>query len=84
MQVEASLACGFSVADLPPLLLDHEECPDLVLVGHEPDFSHTVSVLTGGGDLVCKKGSLIRVDLYRLDPPAGELVWLIPPRVLDI
>ena len=84
VEVEPALACGFGPGDLAPLLARYQDLDSLVLVGHEPDFSYTVSALTGGGDLVCKKGSLIRVDLHRWDPPAGELVWLIPPRVLAL
>jgi phosphohistidine phosphatase len=84
VQIEPALACGFCAADLPELLTRHAAASQLVLVGHEPDFSSTVSDLTGGSFVVCKKGSLIRVDLYRLDPPAGELVWLIPPKALAL
>ena len=46
----------------------------LMLVGHEPDFSLTVGAICGGGDIVCKKGSLARVDLF-LDRSDG-LFWI--------
>lgn len=54
----------------------------VLLVGHEPSFSATISDLIGGGALVCKKGGLARVDLYPGPELRGELVWLLPPRAL--
>jgi phosphohistidine phosphatase len=53
-----------------------------MLVGHEPDFSETISQVTGGSRVVVKKGGLACVQL---DDPAslrGTLVWLIPPKFL--
>jgi len=83
-QVEDVLACGFGMADLEDLLARHPLARKLVLVGHEPDFSSMISRLTGGADLVVKKGSLARVDLYQECPAAGDLIWLIPPRAMAI
>jgi len=52
-------------------------------VGHEPDFSDTISRLIGGGRLDLKKGGLALVELEDRATPAGRLLWLLPPRVLD-
>jgi phosphohistidine phosphatase len=76
------LAPGFGFEELAEIVKERPEAEGLILVGHEPDFSETISRLVGGGRLVCKKGSLARVDITNLDPLQGELVWLIPPRVL--
>lgn len=76
------LAPGFGIPELVELLRDHPRAENILLVGHEPDFSQTLSALIGGGRLVCKKAGLARVDLFQSDPPQGELVWLIPPRIL--
>ena len=73
---------GFDLEKLGGILQENAEAEALMLVGHEPDFSETVAALVGGGRLVFKKGGLARVDLTRLDPPEGELVWLIPPKAL--
>ncbi len=78
----AGLAPGFNQHNLPDLVAAYTNAGALLLVGHEPDFSITVEGLIGGGRLVVKKGSLIRVDLTALDPLRGELVWLIPPKAL--
>jgi phosphohistidine phosphatase len=77
------LASGFGMAELAEILKDHKEAKSILLVGHEPDFSETVSALIGGGSLVFKKAGLARVDLSSLFPPKGELIWLIPPKVLE-
>ncbi|MBS1252040.1 MAG: hypothetical protein MAG451_01076 [Anaerolineales bacterium] len=81
---DARLAPGFDVSDLAEILEDHLDDARLMLVGHEPDFSETLSDLIGGGEIVCKKASLARVDLYGGPSLRGELVWLIPPKVLAL
>jgi phosphohistidine phosphatase len=53
-----------------------------MVVGHEPDFSDTISALIGGGRIVCKKGGLALVEIPDAQSRKGELVWLVPPKVL--
>jgi phosphohistidine phosphatase len=79
---DARLAPGFNEKKLRALLLDHPNINALMVVGHEPDFSETISALIGGGRIICKKGGLALVDLPNAHSPHGELVWLIPPKVL--
>ncbi len=76
------LAPGFGLPGLTELLKDHKSAQNILLVGHEPDFSQTVSDLIGGGYLVFKKGGLARVDIIQPLPIKGELVWLVPPKLL--
>jgi phosphohistidine phosphatase len=80
--VDERLEPGFGSSDLAEILEEHPQADEIMLVGHEPDFSETISYLIGGGTIVCKKGSLARVDLVDAGPMAGELVWLVPPKVL--
>ena len=82
LQVDERLSPGFGPSDLKEILDSQESAEAVMLVGHEPDFSYTISYLIGGGNVVCKKGSLARVDLTDAGPLAGELIWLIPPKVL--
>jgi phosphohistidine phosphatase len=79
---EQRLQPGFDLQQCQALLSDYATCKKLMLVGHEPDFSVVIGQLIGGGSVRCKKGGLARVDLP--DPLAlhGELIWLLPPRVL--
>lgn len=76
------LSPGFNSERLASIFEDYPGMDSIMLVGHEPDFSETISGLIGGGSLVCKKGSLARVDLVGESLLGGELVWLIPPKAL--
>ena len=76
------LGPGFSSDDLVEVLQSYPEASNILLVGHEPDFSQTISALIGGSRLVVKKGGLARVDVINADPLQGELVWLLPPRAM--
>jgi phosphohistidine phosphatase len=82
--VDERLEPGFGPGDLEEILEEYPQADEIMLVGHEPDFSETISYLIGGGTIVCKKGSLARVDLVDAGPLAGELVWLIPPKALTL
>jgi phosphohistidine phosphatase len=76
------LAPGFGVGALLEMVREHPGLSAIIVVGHEPDFSETISALIGGGRVVCKKGSLARVDLPADGSLNGELVWLVPPGIL--
>ena len=82
--VEADELVNLGVDKLAALLERYAFAESLLLVGHEPDFSMTIDMICGGGNVVVKKGSLIRVDLYATVPPRGGLVWSIPPRMLTL
>jgi phosphohistidine phosphatase len=75
------LAPGFGSDDLDKVLLDHAGAQSILLVGHEPDFSLTISTLVGGRVLL-KKGGLARVDITNTEPLQGELHWLLPPKLM--
>jgi phosphohistidine phosphatase len=82
LTVDARLEPGFGPSDLAEILEEYPLADEILFSGHEPDFSLTISYLIGGGNVVCKKGSLARVALVDAGPLAGELVWLIPPKAL--
>jgi phosphohistidine phosphatase len=48
---------------------------DVLLVGHEPDFSNAVAMLTGGR-VKLKKGGMAAIE-------DGELQWLLTPKQLS-
>jgi phosphohistidine phosphatase len=79
---DARLAPGFDVRHLEHLLAAHGPAESVMVVGHEPDFSHTVAELIGGGDIVMKKGGLARVDVTAPAAGGGQLVWLLTPPLL--
>lgn len=78
------LAPGFTANQLIRILRDQPDAQAVMLVGHEPDFSETISTLVGGGRIVCKKGSLALVELAHAGSSHGELVWLLSPQVLTL
>jgi phosphohistidine phosphatase len=70
---------GLEVDDLADLTARHGE--DLVLVGHEPDFSVLVHAITGARISFPKAGAAA------IDPIAGqtgELRWFLRPRALAL
>ncbi len=77
---DARLSPGFGIEQLKEILAGYAAKNALMLVGHEPDFSFTISTLSGGGHIVCAKGSFARLNLSNPQVLEGELVWLIPPK----
>ncbi len=83
VRVDDRIAPGFDLDDLQDILLENQGM-DMLFVGHEPDFSLMVGALIGEGEIVFKKGSFARVDVYQVRPPQGALIWLLPPRILTL
>lgn len=72
------LAPGFSRADLERLLKKYPE-ENLMIVGHEPDFTEVISELTGATLKLSKAGTAL-LELNR-SWRNGRLLWLFPPKV---
>lgn len=79
---ESVLAPGFSSSLLLALIEKHGS-RDLLLVGHEPDFSAAIRALTGG-DVKMAKAGFACVEIVYPQTTAGELLWLIPPKVFKV
>lgn len=77
LKKESALGCGFDVNKLRKIIYRHAK-EDLMLVGHEPDFSTVIRALTGG-TIKLAKGGLARVDLAT-GAQKGRLIWLLPPK----
>lgn len=75
---------GFDTERLRQILQDHAKADAIMVVGHEPDFSGTIGRLVGGAKIDLKKGGLACVDLPDPSSLNGELVWLVPPKVLTL
>lgn len=80
--IDDRLGFGFDVSDVRSLIDEHPGANRIAFVGHEPSCSSIVGELIGGAAVVCKKGSVARVDLYSRDRRRGELVWLLQPATL--
>src|SRR5438045_3238665 len=72
------LAPGFGRQELERVLKKYP-AESLMIVGHEPDFSHTISQLTGG-EIKLSKAGLALVELDR-SWRKGRLLWLFPPKI---
>ena len=83
VEIRDEVSPGFNLAAVTQLTHELEQDAQVLFVGHEPDFSSTISALTGGGWVVMKKGGLARVDITGNEPLRGELVWLIAPKVFQ-
>lgn len=80
-EVRKEVAPGFSIAAVEALTHDFDK-EEVMFVGHEPDFSTTITSLTGGRVIV-KRGGLVRVEIVSRRPMLGNLVWLIAPKVFE-
>jgi phosphohistidine phosphatase len=72
------LAPGFGRQELERVLKRYP-AESLMVVGHEPDFSHTITQLTGG-EIKLSKAGIALVELDR-SWRNGRLLWLIPPKI---
>ena len=79
---DSRLALHFDLDQLANILQAHRKAGTLMLVGHEPSMSATIGGLIGGAAIDFKKGSLARVDVFDGTGLKGELVWLVPPKIL--
>jgi phosphohistidine phosphatase len=76
---EKLLASCFGHSQLKRLIEKHP-AESLMLVGHEPDFTETISALTGASLKLSKAGvALVDVDL---SSGHGRLLWLFPPKIM--
>jgi phosphohistidine phosphatase len=77
IRVEPLLRPGFDAGKLKKILQDFSG-DSLMIVGHEPDLTRTISQLTGG-DAKLPKAGVALVDL-EISSMKGELRWLVPPK----
>ncbi len=80
LEVDSRLAPGFGWEAFLAILDDHRDADSLLFVGHEPDFSHVLAQLIGGGRLRLKKAGLAHLLVDSLEPPQATLLWLLPPK----
>lgn len=85
MQVKEDERLGgdFDMTALEAILKDHADAKTLMLVGHEPSFSAVIGRVIGEARLDLKKGGLACVDLPDASTVTGELLWLVPPKLLS-
>jgi phosphohistidine phosphatase len=85
--LEPRLEAGATPAAILTAVQEHQEAALVAVFGHEPDCSGLLAQLLGtrhDGRLAFKKGGAALVDLGDDPGRSGQLVWLMPPRVLRL
>jgi phosphohistidine phosphatase len=78
------LGFAFGARALAEIFRERSAASAIMLVGHEPSMSRTIGEVIGGARVDFKKGSLACVSFDEPSALAGELVWLVPPKVLAL
>lgn len=83
VRIERRLADALDLAALESIL-DESGGPDRpVLVGHDPDFSDLLAMLTGSPGIRMRKGTFALLDVERpLAAGEAQLRWLVPPDLI--
>lgn len=82
--VDARLAPGAGWSDLAQAMASYPDARRVMFVGHEPDLSRAVALLTGASSIRLRKGGVACVEFPGVpEPGAGELAWLLDPDLYD-
>jgi phosphohistidine phosphatase len=85
ISIEGWLACGMEPSTLLARLAPHTDKNSILIVGHEPDFSSSISELLGTGEpcaVLVSKASFTAVEAPWLEAGAGQLQFSIPCRLM--
>jgi phosphohistidine phosphatase len=85
VEISKTLAPGCKLKELLALLSKYSDKEDILLVGHEPDFSQIIAALAGAepSAVELKKGALCRLDIEGFEPgQKATIVQLLPPKIL--
>jgi len=71
---------GAEWADMAPAMAARADARRVMFVGHQPDLSRAVSLLTGARSIRLRTGGIACVEFPGIpEPGAGELAWLLDP-----
>ncbi len=78
--VDEQLRPGAAWPALAQAMSAHPDARRVLFVGHEPDLSAALELLTGASSVRLRKGGLACVEFPGVPEPAsGELAWLLDP-----
>ena len=83
--IEPWLTSGMSPEEAAIELRAHQKCEELMLVGHEPDFSFLAAHLVGlesAENLHLRKASLTCIEIQHLHAGGGILDFTLPVRLM--
>jgi phosphohistidine phosphatase len=82
--VDERLAPGAGWGDLARAMAAHRGARRVMFVGHEPDLSAAIRLLTGAASVRMRKGAVACLEFYGIpEPGGGELAWLLDPDLYD-
>lgn len=82
--IDERLRPGAEWADLARAMAKHPDARRVLFVGHEPDLSSAVCLLTGAAAVRLRKGGIVCVEFPGIpEPGSGELAWLLDPDLYD-
>ena len=82
VRTDRRLGSGFGKRELWAVL-DETGGREVMLVGHDPDFTSLLTYLVDAAGVHMRKGTLATIDLQtRLGDGEGDLRWLVPPELL--
>ncbi|HMO59677.1 MAG TPA: phosphohistidine phosphatase SixA, partial [Roseiflexaceae bacterium] len=76
-----ALAPGCDISRLEEALMLAPAGTAVMVVGHEPDLSELIEILSGAR-VVMRKGGLARLTLMSLSARYATLTWLLPAKIL--
>jgi len=84
VRVGRVLGGNFDLHGLAEIVEHSPGAHDLMVVGHEPDFSYVVGQLIGGANVEMKKGAVACVETQGLARGSGTLKWLLTGRQMAL
>jgi phosphohistidine phosphatase len=79
------LACGMSAETCLMELKARQGTASVLLVGHEPDFSETITTMLGvsdAGAIKVRKAALTGIELLDFRAGQGQMHFLVPARLM--
>jgi phosphohistidine phosphatase len=75
---------GAGWGEMARVIGSHPDARRVLFVGHEPDLSSAVSLLTGAASVRMRAGGLACVEFPGTpEPGSGEIAWLIDPDLYE-
>lgn len=80
VEEEPRLAPGADWGAMARSMADRPDAKRVMFVGHEPDLSTAIALLTGAASVRMRKGGLACVEFYGIpEVGTGEVAWLVDP-----
>jgi phosphohistidine phosphatase len=82
--IDDRLRPGAAWGDLARAMAAYPDARRVMFVGHEPDLSGAMRLLTGAASVRMRKGGIGCVEFPGVpEPGGGELAWLIDPDIYE-